>query len=99
MWYKGERNYPTYSCKTTHNMSMSKPYMGPPMKTRKNKVPSGREKIGNDKTQSKERQGRVDLLNGHAMLICMEAGWEYDHRDGWEDTDHLSTFRATVQLF
>lgn len=73
--------------------------MGPPMKTRKNKVPSGGEKMGNDKAQSKERQGRVDLVNGHTMLICMEAGRENDHRDGWEDTDHLSTFRATVQLF
>lgn len=55
--------------------------------------------------EDRERQGaeqgaarKCDLVNGNAMLIYREAGWEY-HRDGWEDTDHLSTFRETVQLF
>ncbi len=70
--------------------------MGPPMKTRKNKVPSGGEKMGNDKAQSKERQGRVDLVNGHTMLICMEAGRENDHRDGWRT---LIIFLHSVRLF
>ncbi len=30
--------------------------------------------MGNDKAQSKERQGRVDLVNGHTMLYVWRQG-------------------------
>lgn len=69
------------------------------MKTRKEQ--SARHWMLEDRERQGAEQGaarKCDLVNGNAMLIYREAGWEY-HRDGWEDTDHLSTFRETVQLF